>query len=114
MPDRAGDFDVDGVDIVEEAGREDAAEVQDEPGEGDEGERGPSPWARGQSAYLDGDGRVRNCCSRRHVKVFFYGLTETVGERSKVVGSASVSSCDGGRIWGLLRMHLEGEIIALS
>ena len=36
----AGDLDVDGVDVIEEAGGEEAADVQDEPGEDDEDDRG--------------------------------------------------------------------------
>ena len=35
----AGDFEVDGVDVVEQAGSEEAADVQDEPGEDDEASR---------------------------------------------------------------------------
>ena len=34
----AGDFDVNGVDVVEQAGSEEAADVEDEPGEDDEGD----------------------------------------------------------------------------
>src|SRR5581483_5296745 len=41
----AGDFDVDGVDVVEQAGGEDAAEVEDEPGKGDEREGAEAPGA---------------------------------------------------------------------
>ncbi len=34
----AADLDVDGVDVVEEAGGEDAAELEDEPGEDEDGD----------------------------------------------------------------------------
>jgi hypothetical protein len=34
----AGDLDVDGVDVVEQAGGEEAADLEDEPGENEDGE----------------------------------------------------------------------------
>ena len=40
----ACDFEVDGVYVIEEAGGEDAAQLEDEPGEEDEGDR---PWSGG-------------------------------------------------------------------
>src|ERR1700751_1842077 len=39
----AGDLDVDGVDVVEQAGGEEAADLEDEPGED---ENGDGAWAR--------------------------------------------------------------------
>ena len=42
----AGDLDVDRIDVVEQAGGEEAADVEDEPGEDGEGDGGGSP-ARG-------------------------------------------------------------------
>ncbi len=41
----AGDFDVDGVDVVEEAGGEEAADLEDEPGEDQDCERAGAPAA---------------------------------------------------------------------
>ena len=46
----AGDLDVDGVDVVEQAGGEEAAELEDEPGEDDEGDGAGVPAARGGRA----------------------------------------------------------------
>jgi hypothetical protein len=43
----AGDLDVDGVDIVEEAGGEETADLEDEPGEEEDCERARAPAARG-------------------------------------------------------------------
>ncbi len=42
----AGDLDVDGVDIVQQAGGEEATDVEDEPGEDDEAEGGWVPGSR--------------------------------------------------------------------
>ncbi|MEO6805369.1 MAG: hypothetical protein ABI286_09630 [Edaphobacter sp.] len=39
----AGDLDVDGVHVVEEAGGEEAADLEDEPGEDEDGERAWAP-----------------------------------------------------------------------
>ena len=41
----AGDLDVDGVDVVEKAGGEDAAELEDEPGEDEDGDGAWAPAA---------------------------------------------------------------------
>jgi hypothetical protein len=57
----AGDLDVDGVDVVEQAGGEDAAELEDQPGEGDEGERTPSPGTGRGNASSSGERGIRNC-----------------------------------------------------
>ena len=46
----AGDLDVDGVDVVEQAGGEEAADLEDEPGEDEDGEGAWAPaagWAAG-------------------------------------------------------------------
>ena len=42
----AGDLDVDGVDVVEEAGSEEAADLEDEPREDEDGDgaRAPAAW----------------------------------------------------------------------
>ena len=42
----AGDLEVDGVDVVEQAGSEEAADVEDEPGEDDERDRAGIPGVR--------------------------------------------------------------------
>ncbi len=57
----AGDLDVDGVDVVEQAGGEDASEVEDEPGKGDEAERGPAPRSSRGGGSSAGERRIRNC-----------------------------------------------------
>ena len=89
----AGDLDVDGVDVVEEAGGEDATELEDEPGEGDEGERGPSPGAGRWSACSEGGRGVRNCFSRRHVPGVSFMVSRRQGcYRRELVGSASAVS----------------------
>jgi hypothetical protein len=43
----AGDLDVDGVDVVEQAGGEEAADLEDEPGEYEDGEGAGAPAAEG-------------------------------------------------------------------
>jgi len=43
----AGDLDVDGVDVVEQAGGEEAADLEDEPGEDEDGEGARAPAAGG-------------------------------------------------------------------
>ena len=42
----AGDLDVDGVDVVEQAGSEEAAELEEKPGEDEEGDGTGVPAAR--------------------------------------------------------------------
>jgi hypothetical protein len=42
----AGDLDVDGVDVIEEAGGEEAADLEEEPGEDEDGEGAGTPVAR--------------------------------------------------------------------
>jgi hypothetical protein len=44
----AGDLDVDGVDVVEQAGGEEAADLEDEPGEDEKEEGAWAPAARGE------------------------------------------------------------------
>jgi hypothetical protein len=41
----AGDLDVDGVDVVEEAGGEEATDLEDKPGEGEDGDGAWAPEA---------------------------------------------------------------------
>jgi hypothetical protein len=41
----ASDLDVDGVDVVEEAGSEEAADLEDEPGEDEDGDEAGTPAA---------------------------------------------------------------------
>jgi hypothetical protein len=43
----AGDFDVDGVDVVEEAGGDEAADLEDQPGEDEDCEGAWAPAAEG-------------------------------------------------------------------
>jgi hypothetical protein len=43
----AGDLDVDGVDVVEQAGGEEAADLEDEPGEDEDDDRAWGPAAGG-------------------------------------------------------------------
>jgi hypothetical protein len=43
----AGDLDVDGVDVVEQAGGEEAADLEDEPGEEEKDKGAWAPTARG-------------------------------------------------------------------
>jgi hypothetical protein len=43
----AGDLDVDGVDVVEQAGGEEAADLEDEPGEDQDGDGAGAPTAVG-------------------------------------------------------------------
>jgi hypothetical protein len=43
----ASDFDVDGVDVVEQAGGEEASDLQDEPGEDEDSEGAGTPTAEG-------------------------------------------------------------------
>jgi hypothetical protein len=43
----AGDLDVDRVDVVEQARGEEAADLEDEPGEDEDGDGAWAPWARG-------------------------------------------------------------------
>jgi hypothetical protein len=43
----AGDFDVDGVDVVEQAGGEEAADLEDEPGEDEDCEGAWAPAGEG-------------------------------------------------------------------
>ena len=57
----AGDLDVDGVDVVEKAGREEAAELEDGPGEEDEGEGAWAPAAGGRG--LSGVIHLGSLCS---------------------------------------------------
>ena len=52
----AGDLDVDGVDVVEEAGGEEAADLEDEPGEDEDGDGAGVP-AAGGGGLLGGDQR---------------------------------------------------------
>jgi hypothetical protein len=46
----AGDLDVDGVDVIEKAGGEEAADLEDEPGEDEKDEGAWAPTARGELA----------------------------------------------------------------
>jgi hypothetical protein len=43
----AGDLDVDGIDVVEEAGGEESADLEDEPGENEDGKGAGTPSAGG-------------------------------------------------------------------
>ena len=52
----AGDLDVDGVDVVEQAGSEEAADLEDEPGEDDEGDGSRALERWGGLERLRGDG----------------------------------------------------------
>ena len=68
----AGDLDVDGVDVVEQAGGEEAADLEDEPGEDEDGDGAGAPAAgRGGGAWFRGWAAVVEVTREG----LFYGLT---------------------------------------
>ena len=55
----ASDFEVDGVDVVEQAGGEESADVEHQPEKDDEGEGSGIPGARGGKLRIGGLGEAR-------------------------------------------------------
>ncbi len=77
----AGDLDVDGIDVVEQAGGEEAADLEDEPGEEEDGDGTDAPTA---GRCCGGCGGLRD---RRNLLGWdgegFYGLGEAVVHGSR-------------------------------